>query len=235
LYAYCPASTTAMRLKAFSSPSRCSPFLRHAASAVSFIYIFSNQELPQVVADGSGDLRADQDRVVPDLLLLPHAVLILTTALSLADQRLYEAAAAMGTSSWRTFFTVTLPGVRFGIISASFVIFTLVITDFGIAKVIGGQFSVLATDAYKQVVGQHNVEMGAVVGFVLLVPALLAFAVDRIVQRRQVARSRRQCWARLGSSPWSPALYCVVVGGLITGGRVAVRRRSSPTAYDHIS
>ncbi len=66
-------------------------------------------------------------------------------------------------------------------------VFTLVVTDFGIAKVIGGQFNVLATDAYKQVVGQQNFEMGAVVGFVLLVPAVLAFAIDRVAQRRQVA------------------------------------------------
>ena len=52
---------------------------------------------------------------------------------------------------------------------------------------IGGQFNVLATDAYKQVIGQQNFEMGAVVGFVLLVPAVVAFALDRLIQRRQVA------------------------------------------------
>ena len=40
--------------------------------------------------------------------------------------------------------------------------FTLVITDFGIPKVIGGRFNVLATDVYKQVVGQQNFEMSAV-------------------------------------------------------------------------
>jgi iron(III) transport system permease protein len=37
------------------------------------------------------------------------------------------------------------------------------------------------------VVGQQNFEMGAVVGMVLLVPAVLAFVIDRMVQRRQVA------------------------------------------------
>ena len=117
----------------------------------------------------------------------PHALMILMTALSLADGRLYEAAAAMGTPRWRVFWTVTLPGVRYGLISAVFVVFTLVITDFGIAKVIGGQFNVLATDAYKQVIGQQNFEMGAVVGFVLLVPAVIAFVLDRQIQHRQVA------------------------------------------------
>ena len=55
------------------------------------------------------------------------------------------------------------------------------ITDFGIAKVIGGQFNVLATDIYKQVIGQQNFGMGAVVGFVLLIPAVIAFIADRII------------------------------------------------------
>jgi iron(III) transport system permease protein len=46
---------------------------------------------------------------------------------------------------------------------------------------------VLAIDIYKQVIGQQNFQMGAVVSLVLLVPAVLAFAIDSIVQRRQKA------------------------------------------------
>ena len=87
----------------------------------------------------------------------------------------------------RTFFTITIPSAKYGLISAIFVVFTLVITDFGIPKVIGGQFNVLAVDVYKQVVGQQNFEMGAVVSVVLIIPAVIAFIVDRIVQRKQVA------------------------------------------------
>jgi iron(III) transport system permease protein len=112
-----------------------------------------------------------------------------------------------------------LPGVRYGLISAAFVVFTLVVTDFGIAKVIGGQFNVLATDAYKQVIGQQNFEMGAVVGFVLLVPAVVAFAIDRLIQRRQVAL------LSVRAVPFQPkaslakdaafTAYCLAVGGLI--------------------
>ena len=107
---------------------------------------------------------------------------------------------------------MTLPGVRYGLISAFFVVFTLVITDFGIAKVIGGQFNVLATDAYKQVIGQQNFQMGAVVGLVLLVPAVLAFVVDRHVQKRQVALCRRaRCPMEPKHEPtrdWLCTLYC---------------------------
>ena len=43
----------------------------------------------------------------------------------------------------------------------------------------------LATDVYKQVIGQQNMSMGATVGMILLIPAIFAFAVDRITQRKQ--------------------------------------------------
>jgi iron(III) transport system permease protein len=80
---------------------------------------------------------------------------------------------------------VTIPGARYGLISAAFVVFNLVITDFGVPKVIGGQFNMLATDIYKQVVGQQNFQMGAVVSLILLLPAVLAFFVERWAQTRQ--------------------------------------------------
>lgn len=50
----------------------------------------------------------------------------------------------------------------------------------------GGQYSVLAIDIYKQVIGQQTFEMGAVVSVILLIPAFLAFVIDRQVQKRQV-------------------------------------------------
>ena len=118
---------------------------------------------------------------------LPHALMIMVTALSAADQRLYEAAESLRAKPLRIFWTVTLPGCRYGLVSATFVVFTLVFTDFGVPKVIGGQYNVLATDVYRQVIGQFNFQMGAVVGFLLLAPAVLSFFVDRLVQRRQVA------------------------------------------------
>lgn len=117
----------------------------------------------------------------------PHALLIIITALSIADARLYEAAVALRAPKPKIFWTVTIPGARYGLISAAFVVFNLVITDFGVPKVIGGQYNVLAVDIYKQVIGQQNFQMGAVVSVVLLIPALFAFTIDRIVQKKQVA------------------------------------------------
>ncbi|MBF0529736.1 MAG: putative 2-aminoethylphosphonate ABC transporter permease subunit [Deltaproteobacteria bacterium] len=117
----------------------------------------------------------------------PQAVLILTVALSTTDARLLEASATLGASRFRTLLTVTLPGIKYALTSAVFVCFILAFTDFGAPKVVGGWYNVLATDIYKQVIGQQNFVMGAVVGVVLLVPTVAAFILDRLGQRRQMA------------------------------------------------
>jgi iron(III) transport system permease protein len=117
----------------------------------------------------------------------PHAFIILLTALSVADRRLYEAATVLRAPPAKIFFTVTLPGARYGLISAAFVVFTLVITDFGVPKVIGGGYNVLALDIYKNVVGQQNFQLGAVVSMLLLLPAAIAFAAERAAAKRQAA------------------------------------------------
>jgi iron(III) transport system permease protein len=155
--------------------------------AISFRYLFGNQGIMNWVM-GSYSIYGPIGIVMGEVFYcFPHALLILTTALATADARLFEAALSLKASRPRIFFTVTLPAAKYGIVSAIVVGFTQVITDFGIPKITGGQYNVLATDIYKQVVGSANFSMGAVVGVVLLGPALVAFAIDRLVQRRQTA------------------------------------------------
>ncbi|MGO4611253.1 putative 2-aminoethylphosphonate ABC transporter permease subunit, partial [Variovorax sp. 2RAF20] len=84
----------------------------------------------------------------------------------------------MGASPWRTFLTVTLPGARHGLFGAACLVLTLVVTDFGVPKVVGGGYPVLALEAYKAVVGQQQFARGALIGMLLLLPALLTFGVD---------------------------------------------------------
>jgi iron(III) transport system permease protein len=97
----------------------------------------------------------------------------------------------------------------------------MVITDFGVPKVIGGQYNVLATDIYKQVIGQQNFSMGAVVGLVLLLPAVLAFIADRYAQRRQVAQvsARAVPYVPTPHRARDMALlsFCAVVGLAVIG------------------
>ncbi|MBL8893511.1 MAG: putative 2-aminoethylphosphonate ABC transporter permease subunit [Rhizobiales bacterium] len=155
--------------------------------AISLVYLFGNQGFAKWLLFGYS-IYGPIGIVIGEVFwTFPHALIIVTTALAIADARHYEAAQSLKAGEWRIFCTVTLPGIKYGLISATFVVFVLVITDFGVPKVIGEQYNVLATDIYKQVIGQQNFQMGAVVGLVLLTPAVIAFFIDRIAQRRQTA------------------------------------------------
>ncbi len=188
---------------------------------IALVYLFGNQGMIKGLLLGESIYGPIGIVLGSVFFTFPHALIIIATALAISDARLYEAAIALRASRWKTFWTVTLPGARYGLISAAFVVFNLVITDFGLPKVIGGGYNMLAVDIYKQVIGQQNFEMGAVVSVVLLIPALLAFTIDRIVQKKQVA----QLSAR--SVPYEPKphrqfdwiclVYCSLVAVFIIG------------------
>ncbi len=188
---------------------------------IALVYLFGNQGMLKEFLLGESIYGPIGIVIGSVFFTFPHAMIIITTALSISDARLYEAAISLRASRWKTFWTVTIPGARYGLISAAFVVFNLVITDFGLPKVIGGQYNMLAVDIYKQVIGQQNFEMGAVVSVVLLIPALFAFSIDRYVQKKQVA----QLSAR--SVPYEPKphrqfdriclAYCTLVAIFIAG------------------
>jgi len=187
IYAYA-LTRTCMPFKWFFRIVALIPLLTPSLlGGISLVYWFGNQGVAKGLLMGESIYGPIGIVIGSSYWVFPHALMIVITALSITDARLYEAAESLRTSKIKTFFTVTLPGCKYGLISACFVVFTLVFTDFGVPKVIGGNFNVLATDVYKQVIGQQNFQMGAVVSVVLLVPAIFAFAADRIVQKKQVA------------------------------------------------
>jgi len=155
--------------------------------AIAFIQWFGNQGAAKWLMGGVSVYGAPGIIMSEIFNCFPHALMILIAALALADGRLYEAADALGTRRLRRFFTITLPGCKYGLLSAFTVVFTYTISDFGAPKVIGGNFNVLAVDVFKQVIGQFNFSIGAVVGLLLLVPSVVAFAVDWVVRRRLTA------------------------------------------------
>ena len=188
---------------------------------IALIYLFGNQGFLKELLLGHSIYGPIGIVIGSVFFTFPHAFIIISTALAISDSRLHEAAVSLRASPWRRFWTVTIPAARYGLISAAFVVFTLVITDFGLPKVIGGQFNVLAVDIYEQVIGQQNFEMGAVVSVILLVPAVLAFAVDRAIQRRQVAglsaRSVPFDPKPQTRSDWTAFGFCFAVAVFIVG------------------
>ena len=157
-------------------------------AAIALVYWFGNQGILKAVLLGNSIYGPIGIIMASVYWTFPHALMILSTSLSLSDARLYEASEALKAGKFRTFLNVTLPGAKYGIISTTFVVFILVFTDFGVPKVIGGNYNVLATDIYREVVGMQNFQMGAVISIVLLIPALFAFALDQYSRKRQASQ-----------------------------------------------
>ena len=197
-------------------------FAPSLVQALAIIYVFGNNGIWTRLTEVNVGIYGAKGIVLAEVFYcFPHALLILIAALSATDARLYDAARTLGASPLKTFLTVTMPGAKFGLVSACFVVFTLVVTDFGAPKAIGGKFGVMATEIYNQVSGQQNFSMGATVSVVLLIPAAVAFLVDRLVQRRQYAL------VSSASKPLEPRrrpladrllfAYCAAIAAFIAG------------------
>jgi len=234
LYAYALTRTTIPGKSFFRSIAMLPLFAPTLLYGVTLVYLFGKKGLITTGFLGFGEhvfgiplgvdigLYGPVGIIISEVLFtFPQAMLILSVALRMTDARLYEAADSLRASRRRTFFTVTLPGIKYGLLSAVFVSFILSFTDFGAPKVVGGNYGVLATDIYKQVIGQQNFVMGATVSVVLLIPTMVAFVLDRISQRRQIAVIAAK------SVPLSPKvapardrlclIFCSLVAVLVVG------------------
>ena len=183
-------------------------------SAIALIYLFGNQGLlkswfPDGIYGYSGIVLGQA------FYNFPMALMILISALGLADARLYDASISMGANHWKTFINVTWPGTRYAVFTASCLVFTQTITNFGIPVVIGGDYQVLAMEAYKSVVGQQKFSEGALIGSILLVPALISFAVDAWMRRLRGSQVSSQAAAYVTPTNRSRDAVLLLVAGAI--------------------
>jgi len=182
LYAYA-LTRTSIRGKAFFKYVALIPiFIPTVVHAIGLIYLFGRQGIITGLIGTDIGIYGRLGIIISEIIFtFPQAFLMFFIALEFADGRLYEAADSLGVSPLKKLFKITLPEIKYTVINVFFVCFTLAFTDFGAPKVIGANFNVLATDIYKQVVGQFNMNMGAVVGTILLIPAIISFIVGRVV------------------------------------------------------
>ncbi|EHU1358986.1 putative 2-aminoethylphosphonate ABC transporter permease subunit [Acinetobacter baumannii] len=149
--------------------------------------------------------------------LFPAILMLMMVSLRSVDQRLIEASLSLGKNIWKTHYHVTLPAIRYGLISASLVAFIYVLTDFGIPKVIGGSFNMMALDVYKQIIGQQNMSMGAVISILLLLPAVFVFIFDRIQSKRHARFQAFQTKPYVSASNKKLEVVLSIFCGLVSG------------------
>ena len=107
---------------------------------------------------------------------------------------------------------MTLPSAKYGIASAAVLVFNLTITDFGVPVVIGGNYSVLATEIYQQVIGMQRFDLGATISVILLIPSVGAFLLNYYLTRKSYSLISGQARPFLQPSrpfkKWAFTLYC---------------------------
>ena len=115
----------------------------------------------------------------------PIAYLTLKPILAGIDSNIEGMALSLGASRWRVFRTVTLPLATPGLANAFLLLFAASLADFATPLILAGnQFPVLPTQAYLQITGMFDLRGGAALSFLLLLPALAVF----LLQRHWVAR-----------------------------------------------
>ena len=185
LYAYA-LTRTRIRGKVFFKYTALVPiFMPTVIHALGLIYMFGRQGILTRAGLFPFELYGRLGIILSEIIFtFPQAFLMFYIALEFADGRLYEVADSMSVPPLKKLLNITLPELKYTVINVFFVCFTLAFTDFGAPKVIGGSFNVLATDIYKQVAGQFNFNMGAVVGTLLLIPAVMSFIADRLINTK---------------------------------------------------
>lgn len=135
------------------------------------------------------------------LYSFPVSFLMFHDSLQYEDFTVYETAGVLGLSKWRQFTAITLPGMRRTIVSAILAVFTMVFTDYGVPLMTGGTAMTLPVYMYREVIGMMNFSGGAVVGVVLLLPAVAAFLMDLSSSERNSAASTVTKTFRIAHNP----------------------------------
>lgn len=114
----------------------------------------------------------------------PVAFLMFRDILKYEDRTPYEAAEVLGLSKIKQFTAITFPYILKPLISVTFAVFTMVVTDYGVPLMIGGKYSTIPVMMYQEVIGQLDFGKGSVYGVILLIPAVMAFLFDLLKKEK---------------------------------------------------
>ena len=114
------------------------------------------------------------------LTFFPVAYITLRGVLESINPTLEDAAMDLGGNRFTIFRKVTLPLAVPGIASSMLILFVESLADFGNPLVLAGaQFPILSVQAYLEITGMGNFAKGAALAFVLLLPSISAYIIEK--------------------------------------------------------
>lgn len=139
------------------------------------------------------------------------AALIIMGVLRGIDKSLEQASLDLGAGSLSTLLKISIPLAKPGLIVAALIAFIQSLADFGTPAIIGGNFTVLATEAYLNVIGLYNLPRAAAMGALLMIPALLMFIIyRRVVENSEFFSMRVSSESPLELSRWINYILAIV-------------------------
>lgn len=122
---------------------------------------------------------------------LPVSFLLIHNTMGYIDKKFMIVSRIMGDRGGKTFW-ITIIRPLLGTLAASFVqCFFLAFTDFGIPASVGGQYEVVASVLYDEMLGSiPNFNNGAVVAMVMLVPSVVSILLLHFLERYNVRYSK---------------------------------------------
>jgi len=113
------------------------------------------------------------------------AYLIIRAMLERLDPSMEEAAHSLGAGKLHIFRTVTLPLLIPGIAGSFLLLFVESLADLGNPLFISGNVTVLSAQIFLAVAGEYDYQKASALAFVLLIPTLLVFLVQRYYVSRR--------------------------------------------------
>jgi len=159
--------------------------------------------------------------MVQTLTFFPLAYLVLVGVLKSIDPGLEYAARNLGARDAHVFRDVVLPLSIPGVASAALLVAMNVLGDFGNPALIAGDFTVIATEAYMQIVGWGNFRMAAVLCNILFLPVFILFIAQKYWVSRKVYVTVTGAPTQLGIRKtsrlvkWSLFSFCLIISTVI--------------------
>ena len=141
----------------------------------------------------------------------PVAYIMLSDVLTYEDMSVYEAADVLGIGKARQFFRISLPYLKKPLIATVFSTFSLIVTDYGVPVLIGGQTYTLSSLMYTEIAAASGGSFGKsiVYALFLLIPAVVAFITDAINKEKGSTAFVKKSLAAKGATPLRIISFCV--------------------------
>lgn len=118
---------------------------------------------------------------------LPISFMLIFNAMGYIDKKYMVVSRIMGDNPFAT-FRITVLRPLWGTLAASFIqSFFLSFTDFGIPAAVGGNYEVIASVLYNEMLGSvPNFNNGSVVAMIMLVPSIISIAILQYLERYNI-------------------------------------------------